>query len=143
MSAKSDVLEQLGDTALILPELINRALAANDRVKYYLTLLQSARDHAAHANAAPLSLRVEREASGVDDASLDAVVAGSTREDEHRLRIPHAGMIHERIVDGIRQMLEPFNSALGVTGGAPPDRIVGANGSSASSPRFRRQRVIA
>jgi hypothetical protein len=29
---KLDVVEQLGETAVILPELINRGLAANDRL---------------------------------------------------------------------------------------------------------------
>jgi hypothetical protein len=39
---KLEVIEQLGETGLLLPELINRGLAANDRLKYYLTLLQAA-----------------------------------------------------------------------------------------------------
>ena len=35
---------------MLLPRLINRGLAANDRIKYFLTLFQSARDHADHPN---------------------------------------------------------------------------------------------
>ena len=110
MPVKADVLEQLGETALILPDLVNRALTANDRIKYYLTLLQAARDHAAHPNVTS-SLQAEREASGVDDPRLDGVVAGSALENEHQLHIPHARLIHLRIVDGMGQMLEPFKSA--------------------------------
>jgi hypothetical protein len=48
MPAKTDILENLGETALLLPQLINEALTADDRVKYWLTLFQSARDHADH-----------------------------------------------------------------------------------------------
>ena len=95
MPTKSGVLEQLGETALILPDRINRALAANDRIKYFMTVLQAARDHAAHPDTASSPLQTEREASGVDDVSLDAVVAGSTHEDEHALHIPQASVIHQ------------------------------------------------
>jgi hypothetical protein len=108
MTAKTDVLEQLGETALILPDLINQALAANDRIKYCLTLLQSAREHADHPDRAAPSLQAEREASGVDDRSLDTVAAGSTRERDHQLHIPHATRVHALIVDNLRQMLKPL-----------------------------------
>jgi uncharacterized protein Yka (UPF0111/DUF47 family) len=108
MPAKIDVLEQLGETTLLLPDLINQALAANDRIKYCLTLLQSAREHAEHPDRAALSLQTEREASGVDDSSLDAVVAASTREGEQRLHIPHATRVHTLIVDNLRQMVKPL-----------------------------------
>src|SRR4029450_11729887 len=76
MPSKIDILETLGETSLLLPESINRALAANDRIKYFLTLLQSARDHANRPDADPPSLRREREASGVDDSSFDDVASG-------------------------------------------------------------------
>jgi pyruvate, orthophosphate dikinase len=108
MTAKTDVLEQLGETALILPDLLNQALAANDRIKYCLTLLQSAREHADHPDRAAPSLQAEREASGVDDLSLDAVAAGSTLERDHQLHIPHATRVHALIVDNLRQMLKPL-----------------------------------
>lgn len=116
MAAKADVLEQLGEASLVLPELINRSLAANDRIKYYLTLLQAARDHALHPNIAASSLSAERLASGVDDSALDMVVAASVKLDDESLSIPHAGRIHERVVDGIGRMLDPFRVAPGVSG---------------------------
>ena len=121
MPAKAEVLEQLGEVALILPALINRGLAANDRIKYFLTLLQSARDHAEHPDRASPSLQTEREASGVDDVTFDEVVAGSTRDGEQRLRIPHASRIHTLIVDDIRQMLAPLK-ATSVPGAGEPDQ---------------------
>ena len=42
MPAKTDILENLGETALLLPRLINQALTANDRVKYLVDPVQSA-----------------------------------------------------------------------------------------------------
>lgn len=118
MPAKIDVLEQLGETTLLLPDLINEALAANDRIKDCLTLLQSARDHAERPDRAAPSLQTEREASGVDDASLDAVVAGSTRAREQGLHIPHATRVHTLIVDSLRQMMKPLAVSSGRDGNA-------------------------
>ena len=110
---KGEVLEQLGESALILPDLINRGLAANDRIKYFLTLLQSARDHAEHPERAAPSLQAEREASRVDDVSFDAVIAGSSRDGEQRLHIPGATRLHTLIADDIRRMLEPLKAGWG------------------------------
>jgi hypothetical protein len=44
---KSDIIELLGETELLLPALIAEGLAANDRVKARLGVLQAAVDHAA------------------------------------------------------------------------------------------------
>jgi hypothetical protein len=110
MPAKTDILENLGETALLLPQSINEALTANDRVKYWLTLFQSARDHADHPRMEVPSLRHEREAAGVDDASLDAVVSASTR-DGNIVCALQAAIIHARVLDGLRAMLEPLKVA--------------------------------
>src|SRR5215470_12603884 len=42
MPGKVAIIEQIGERGLLLPELIARGLVANDRVNYFLTLLQSA-----------------------------------------------------------------------------------------------------
>src|SRR5574341_383088 len=101
MPAKTDILENLGETVLLLPRLINRALAANDRTKYFLTLFQSARNHAEHPDMEVLSLRRERELCGVDDTSFDAVVSESRRDDGGLLRIPQAANLHTQLIDAV------------------------------------------
>ena len=108
MPTKLDILDDLGEESLLLPQLINRALGANDRIKYFLTLLQSARDHAEHLDRAAISLRREREASGVEDVSLDAVVSSSALDGVHLLHVPQAARIYANVIDGIREMLEPL-----------------------------------
>jgi uncharacterized protein Yka (UPF0111/DUF47 family) len=110
MSAKIEILEELGESALLLPQRINRALAANDRIKYFLTLFQSARDHADHPNTPAQSLQRERVASGVEDASFDAVVSSTTR-DGSLLHMPQAARLHALVVAGLREMLEPVKWA--------------------------------
>lgn len=42
MMERTGILDSLNEQALLLPSLVNRALPANDRVKYRFTLLQAA-----------------------------------------------------------------------------------------------------
>ncbi len=63
-----------------MPALVNEALAAHDRAKDWMTLLQSARQHADHPHGATINLRQERIACGVIDDNLDTGVEGSRRE---------------------------------------------------------------
>lgn len=101
----------MADAGTLLPEQINRGLAAHDELKYYLRLLHAAGAHAQAPNQAPLTLRAEREASGVTDASLDAVVAGSRAVGPGVVRIPSAASILSRVVTNVRQMLDPVLAA--------------------------------
>lgn len=105
---KSRIVDELGESALLLPELVNRGLAANDRVKYYFTVLQSARDHADRPGDTLPELRLEREASGVDDPLLDEAIRDSTRGEGGTYHIPGAAGIHRLILDGIGEMLAPI-----------------------------------
>ena len=66
---KEEAVESLGQQSLLMPAWIKSALAANDRLKFYLSVLQSAMQHAAHADdeapdwsrdAAQLGLRDSR-----------------------------------------------------------------------------------
>jgi len=110
---KLQIVEQLGETALVLPELIARGLAANDRVKYYMALLQACRDHAAGTAAPDLSL--DRRAVGEEDTSLDTIARHSHVDGDARLNVPGAVCVHTRLLEGIGAMLAPVVAA----GGAP------------------------
>jgi uncharacterized protein Yka (UPF0111/DUF47 family) len=111
MPSKISILDDLGETALLLPQLISRALAANDRIKYVLTLFQHARDHAIHPNQTASSLHLERKASGVEDASLDTVVSSSVLEAGDLLRMPQSARLHAGLLDDIQAMLAPLKAA--------------------------------
>jgi CHAD domain-containing protein len=76
---KARMVGELGEEGLLLPSLVNEALAANDRAKYLMTLLQVAHEHADHPDLAASDLKQERLACGVADALLDYVVARSSK----------------------------------------------------------------
>lgn len=61
------MVRELGEEELLLPRLINSALVANDRIKYYLTILQIAREKAEHLQVEFPSLKIEREDVGTED----------------------------------------------------------------------------
>jgi len=113
MTEKTRIVEALGEQGLLLPALINGALAANDRAKYRFALLQTARSHADHPGAALASLQRERDAAGVSDASLDTVVAGSSRLQGEDYRIPGAKRICGELEHDLRAMLAPFDARPG------------------------------
>jgi CHAD domain-containing protein/uncharacterized protein Yka (UPF0111/DUF47 family) len=113
---KARIVAELGEQHLLLPALVNEALAANDRAKYLMTLLQTAREHADQPDLAAPDLKQERLACGVADADLDAVVGYSRREGPDAYFIPAARRIHELLLDEVRRMLAP----LGARPGPPP-----------------------
>ena len=103
---KAQVLDAIGETELRRSAEVNGALAANDRIKYYLTILQMAASKADHPDQPVATLRRERLACGIDDPLLDDVAAGTCRENGH-YRLP--GWVHIRgnISQDLRLMATP------------------------------------
>jgi uncharacterized protein Yka (UPF0111/DUF47 family) len=108
---KSRIIDALGERSLLLPALVNQGLAANDRAKYFLTLLQMGQAHADCPEAAASDLRAERLAADVADAGFDAVVAASTRRAPGEYAIPRAREICAAIVQEIERMRAPLDLA--------------------------------
>ncbi|MGZ5073002.1 MAG: DUF47 domain-containing protein [Usitatibacter sp.] len=108
MTPKTRIAAILGERSLVLPALINAALPANDRAKYYFTLLQTAVAHSRQPERPAPDMRRERLACGVDDVSLDEVVAASRAESDGRFRIPGAEAIVHKLIDEVATMLAPF-----------------------------------
>ena len=108
MSSKTRMISELGASELLLPRLINDALAANDRAKYFFTLVQMAKGHADQPEVEISNLKRERQASGVEDVRFDTVVEKSTKEGDGKYHIPEAKDVFEEIVKNIKSMIAPF-----------------------------------
>jgi uncharacterized protein Yka (UPF0111/DUF47 family) len=106
MTLKQEVVSELGDDELLAPDLIARSLVANDQVKYYLALLQTARDNADRPQIPARNLKAERTASEIADDWLDNVVAGTGKDNSGGYRVPQAPDLLRRIRSGIEAMLE-------------------------------------
>jgi uncharacterized protein Yka (UPF0111/DUF47 family) len=110
MATNLDVIERIGDTGLVLPALITAGLAANDRIKFLLTLLQTAAAQA-HQPADPApNLREARDACGIADTTLDDVVGRSRMDGETVALIPGSARIRAMLFDDLRHMLAPIRA---------------------------------
>lgn len=114
---KTQVLEAIGERDLQPAAELNAALAANDRLKYYFSLLQTALNHADRPEPRAATLRGERIACGIDDAGLDAVVA-ATRKDGLYDRVPGCAKVMPStiaIADADRLFVAAFMTGLNRT----------------------------
>ena len=110
MATKVGIADHL-QVGLFLPELINRGLGARDRLTYYVSLLRAAQTHAQAPNNPAPTLRAEREASGIADATLDQTVAASRAIAADVIRIPGARAILDQIFLDLHEMLQPLRVA--------------------------------
>lgn len=105
MTVKQKIVAELGESDLLLPDQIARSLVANDQVKYYFALLQTARSNADRPHVPAPDLKAERLASQIPDAFLDDVVAGAKKDRNLGYRIGHIPEILRRIRTAIDDML--------------------------------------
>lgn len=108
ITEKRTIIEELGEDGLLLPVLINRALAANDRIKYFFSLLQTAIEQADHPERALPAMRVERETAGIETEQYDAVIGGTKPAGAGQYSVPNLDMITRDIAVCIEEMIEPF-----------------------------------
>ncbi|WIY06666.1 hypothetical protein QRX60_23490 [Amycolatopsis mongoliensis] len=110
-SAKTDIVEELGESTLLMPFLVNRGLVANERAKYLLSLLQAARTRADHPAEPFAVLRAERLAAGVREPSYDEVATTARQAEDGRYLISGASRIHRELFAAIEEMLAPLTAA--------------------------------
>jgi hypothetical protein len=111
MPTKVDIEDGTEQYDAPLPELVIRGFAANDRLRYYLALLQAAEAHASMPGQPVQTLRAEREASGVSDESFDRTIEESHDIGSQTLHIPGVATLVEHLFDELRLMLQPLQAA--------------------------------
>ncbi|MGO8919485.1 MAG: DUF47 family protein [Stellaceae bacterium] len=111
MTAKTQIVDFLGERALVLPALLTGAVAANERAKYILTLLQVAASQAEHPQALAPSLRVEREACGIAEPAFDRSVARAEYDGHGNYHIPGARRLIAMLDDALHAMVAPLGAA--------------------------------
>ena len=75
---KSEIIEQLGQIDLLLPSLIAEGLAANDRVKLRLSILQAAARRARDPKNARFDMARECRDAGLDQVAMETLVNRAT-----------------------------------------------------------------
>ena len=109
MLAKTEIVDFLGDRALVLPPLLDAAIVGNERAKYVLSLFQMAASYAeCPQGAAVPSLQTDREACGIPDQSFDRTVAESVSDGHGSFHIPGAQRLVTTLDDALKAMLAPL-----------------------------------
>lgn len=111
MTEKIAIVRQLGEQALLLPVLLADALAANDRLKLRLTMLQEAVARIQHPDQPPRSLDNERRAAGLMDSQYDAAIAGARALSDDQILVPGAKLLMAGIASDLATMLAPLKAA--------------------------------
>jgi hypothetical protein len=101
---KSQIIERLGQSDILLPSLIAEGLAANDRVKVRLSVLQAAGRHAREPLAVRFDLAEECRAAGIDAVAMETLVNGAGLLAGERITAPGLGGLEQAIWDDVATM---------------------------------------
>ena len=110
MLEKSDAVAALGQMKLLAPVRIKTALAANDRLKFVLTVIQAAASHAADSSTAPMDLHRDYVAARIDDPWL-LEVAGSAWREDALLHLTDLPRLCAKLRDDINLMVRPLEGS--------------------------------
>src|SRR5208283_1782160 len=138
MVAKVEIVERLGEGAILLPGLIESGLAANDRLKVRLTLLQEASAQAATSGRPAPSMERELKGVGLADPVFDSTVSGARRIDGETFLAPGAEKLAAGVRDDLEAMLRPIEVAEAEGAAALKARV---EATLASLPDFKGDRV--
>lgn len=109
---KLEAVASLGQTELLRPARVRAALAANDRLKLYLSVLQAAHDRAARSDAPTLDLSREFAAAGIDAPWLAQLPANAYREDKV-LHVPELARLAALLAEDLCTMARPLEGEPG------------------------------
>jgi hypothetical protein len=123
VTSKAEIVRRLGEQAVLLPSLLADALAANERIKLRLTLLQEAANHARNPDQRPITLDSERRAAGLDDVRYGQVVAGAHALSPNRVLAPGANALLADTVTDLSILLAPLQADDGVARQQFDDRL--------------------
>ena len=110
MTSKTAIVERLGENAVLLPSLIGDALAANDRIKLCLSLLQEAASQAQMPDHKARQFEADTQA-GLEHLAPDAFVAGARLLGPGRLLMPGVRALLAGLAGDLAAMLAPLQAA--------------------------------
>jgi len=106
--AKTQIIGELGQQQLLLPEFLGRALAANDRVKLCFSLRQAAEGHANHPEQPVPTLFAGQTVAGIGEADIERSLPESRLQPDGSLHLAGAGRLRGLIIDDVSTMLAPL-----------------------------------
>ena len=108
---KSEIVEQLGQSDLLLPSRIAEGLAANDRVKVRLSVLQAAGSRAGNPDGEKFALAEECRAIGIDPVAMEKLVDRAALSIDGRMTAPGLGGLGQTIWRDVETMADAVAAA--------------------------------
>lgn len=115
MTTKVDIVARLGEKAVLLPALIGEALAANDRIKARLSVLQDAAMRAQQPEPAASRSHHEATDPASGDPVLAGLVAGGRMVGPERVFLPGLAALITGLQRDLDAMLAPLEASNGET----------------------------
>jgi hypothetical protein len=103
---KTDIVRRLGGSDILLPSLIAEGLAANDRVKVRLSVLQAAGRHARNPDEGGFDLTDECRAATIDAVAMEALVKHASELTGERVTAPGLGNLARAIFGDVAAMVQ-------------------------------------
>ncbi|WP_114810599.1 DUF47 family protein [Paraburkholderia kururiensis] len=104
---KIEAVDAMGQRSLLLPAWIQQALAANERLKLYLSVLQAAASHADHPEREALDFSAEMAAAQTDAPWLRNLAATASRVDD-ALLLPELPRLAKHLAEELATMARPL-----------------------------------
>jgi uncharacterized protein Yka (UPF0111/DUF47 family) len=111
VAVKSKIVEALGESDVLLPGLLSAALAANDRIKLRLSLLQDAVAHARAPSQGAPAAALDLRAAGLDAELPETALAEAKLLGPDLLFLPGAGALLAGLKRDLDAMLAPLTTA--------------------------------
>jgi uncharacterized protein Yka (UPF0111/DUF47 family) len=124
---KSRIIEELGQTDVLLPSLVARGLAANDRIKVRMSALQAAAEHARNRSSPPPDLTSECHAAGIDPDQVGQLVSGAKTAADGRITAPNLGDLGKGMLADIGAMIDAVRAGATAEGEAAAKRLAALN----------------
>lgn len=102
---KPKIIEELGETEILLPALIAHGLAANDRIKVRLSVLQAAARHARDPLNCAFDLGEECRLTGIDAMAMEALVNAAAPIPGERIVADGLGKLEAAIWEDVSAMI--------------------------------------
>ena len=131
---KSQIIERLGQTDILLPSLIAEGLAANDRVKVRLSVLQAAGRHAREPLSVHFDLGDECRTAGINSLAMETLVNGAALLAGERITAPGLGGLEQAVWDDVATMIRAVKAADASEGEKNLARLAALKPASAQAP---------
>lgn len=120
---KSRIIEQLGQTDILLPSLIAEGLAANDRIKVRMSVLQAMAHHVQEPSKPPVDLGTECNAAGLDPAMIQPVINKAVVVADGQIAAPGLASLSTGIVEDVMAMVRAVEAGAPSEGRAAAARL--------------------